>query len=364
MKALKFSLSLAITLLVAFNISFAQQLVFDTTAHDFGHIYDDGGPVTHKFLFTNTGNKPLILTRVKPGCGCTTTDYSKDSIAPGAQGFITAQFNPRGYSTVFAKSISVSSNDSIQPNAVLIIRGTVKNRTTEKNEQYTYSLGALRFDTKSANFGSLDISASAQDTIGVYNPQDTTVTIIFENVPEHIRIEFLPNADIQPKQESKFIIHYNAAKKDDFGSVRDFLVIKYKGRENDRSQQIFVTATLSENFENYTKRQLKRAPKIFIEVTEFSFDTIQQGEEVHAEFTFKNIGKSDLIIRKINTTCGCTAGQLDKKVYAKNETGTIHVTFRSRGKRNQQHQRITLITNDPSNPTIQLYIKGFVVVPD
>ncbi len=363
MKALKFSLVIALFLCATFQNSHAQELLFDTTTHDFGNIYDDAGLATHTFEFTNTGTKPLILTRVRPGCGCTTTDYSKDSIAPGGRGFITTQFNPRGYSSVFAKSISVSSNDIQQENIVLIIRGVVVNKEQEKSRQYPYSLGALRYDAKSINFAAIDVTTKIQDTIGIYNPQDTAVTIIAENIPEHIRVEFIPSAEIQSKQESKCIVHYDATKTNNFGWVQDQFLLTYKNKGTKRSQQIIVTANISEDFSNYTKRQLKRAPKIFMETTEFSFDTIQQGKEVHSEFTFKNTGKSNLIIRRISTTCGCTAGQLDKKIYAKNETGTIQVTFRTQGKRNLQRQRITLITNDPANPTIQLYIKGFVEVP-
>src|SRR4051812_14416696 len=46
------------------------------TEFDFGKI-PQGKPVTHEFLFTNTGDKPLSLQNVQASCGCTTPEWSK-----------------------------------------------------------------------------------------------------------------------------------------------------------------------------------------------------------------------------------------------------------------------------------------------
>lgn len=54
-----------------------------------------GDLVNINFICTNTGNKPLYLYDVHPGCGCTLVDYSKQPIAPGNQGTIEAQFNTK-----------------------------------------------------------------------------------------------------------------------------------------------------------------------------------------------------------------------------------------------------------------------------
>ena len=57
---------------------FAQPAIqFDATTIDFGNIKEEDGKVSGRFEFTNTGNKDLLLTGVKPGCGCTAADYTK-----------------------------------------------------------------------------------------------------------------------------------------------------------------------------------------------------------------------------------------------------------------------------------------------
>ena len=60
------------------------QITFDTTAHDFGTIKENGGKVSAVYTFTNTGDEPLtIITVTNGGCGCTKPDFPKAPIAPG-----------------------------------------------------------------------------------------------------------------------------------------------------------------------------------------------------------------------------------------------------------------------------------------
>ncbi len=92
------------------------------TEHNFGKIAQ-GVPVTTTFEFQNTGTTELILSGVKPSCGCTTPDYTKEPIQPGKKGFIKATFNAASVG-VFHKSITVTSNVSEQP-VVLTIKGEV-----------------------------------------------------------------------------------------------------------------------------------------------------------------------------------------------------------------------------------------------
>jgi hypothetical protein len=71
------------------------KIKFDSDSYDFGEI-TQGDVVKHKFSFVNDGDHPLTLESVKPSCGCTATNYTKEAIAPGETGEIEAQFNSAG----------------------------------------------------------------------------------------------------------------------------------------------------------------------------------------------------------------------------------------------------------------------------
>ena len=58
------------------------QISFENTTHDYGEIElnSDGA---YDFVFTNTGNEPLILSKPRSSCGCTVPSWPKEPILPG-----------------------------------------------------------------------------------------------------------------------------------------------------------------------------------------------------------------------------------------------------------------------------------------
>lgn len=87
------------------------QITFDSTAHDFGTIKENGGKVSAVYSFTNTGDEPLtIITVTNGGCGCTKPDFPKAPIAPGQKGEIKITFQPRGRKGEFNRSVKVKTN--------------------------------------------------------------------------------------------------------------------------------------------------------------------------------------------------------------------------------------------------------------
>lgn len=82
---------------------------FSETEYNFGMI-NAGTKVKHTFKVKNTGNAPLKLTNVKPTCGCTASDYTKEEIAPGKEGIIAVEFNSSGKTGMQRKGITVTGN--------------------------------------------------------------------------------------------------------------------------------------------------------------------------------------------------------------------------------------------------------------
>ena len=81
---------------------------WEETTIDFGEIEHDV-PVVAEFRFKNPGMIPLLISDVKPSCGCTVADYPKQPIVSGTEGVIRVTFDAKetGY---FAKTIAVYSN--------------------------------------------------------------------------------------------------------------------------------------------------------------------------------------------------------------------------------------------------------------
>ena len=81
---------------------------FNEEKHDFGKI-PQGTPVTTIFEFTNIGKEPLILSEVRPTCGCTIADYTKTPVLQNGKGTIKITYNA-AVASAFNKTIVVTSN--------------------------------------------------------------------------------------------------------------------------------------------------------------------------------------------------------------------------------------------------------------
>ena len=94
------------------EVTTPELLQFKEVEYDFGAV-PQGKPVYHVFELKNTGSKAITLNDVHASCGCTTPEWSKDPIAPGATAKIKVGFNAASEGA-FEKFISVQYNDSGQ----------------------------------------------------------------------------------------------------------------------------------------------------------------------------------------------------------------------------------------------------------
>jgi hypothetical protein len=114
-----------------FSIGMAQEpagnnllakLKWDKMEHDFGQIRKSV-PVNFEFQFTNKTNQPVLITNIQSSCGCTTTNYPKEPIAPNKTAKISATYNAANVGA-FTKTLTVTTTAESTP-VVLKITGTV-----------------------------------------------------------------------------------------------------------------------------------------------------------------------------------------------------------------------------------------------
>ena len=79
------------------------------SSFEFGKI-KKGDHKEHTYEITNTGKNPLIISQVKPGCGCTVPDYTKDPIMPGKKGKITLKFDSSNFDGLVNKQAEIYAN--------------------------------------------------------------------------------------------------------------------------------------------------------------------------------------------------------------------------------------------------------------
>lgn len=97
-------------------VSMEEMAAHDTTTvkiidslYNFGTV-TEGEKVAYNFRFTNSGNKPLIVTNTTASCGCTVPEKPEKPVLPGETAFIKVVFNSKGKVGHNEKTITVTSN--------------------------------------------------------------------------------------------------------------------------------------------------------------------------------------------------------------------------------------------------------------
>lgn len=331
---------------------------FDEETYDFGNIKEEDGSVEHKFIFTNTGDAPLVIQGVRASCGCTTPAWTKEPVVPGDKGFVMAKYNPKNRPGTFRKSLNITSNAD-PATKVIYIKGMVEVKPRSTADRYRYKIGDTRFKYQTMNMGKVTTEKPLTRTFEIYNEGEKPITLSAGTKKlDHLTISFQPNV-LEPKAIAKMVITYDAVAKKDFGFVSDPIRI-YTDEESDAEKSLRVVATIEEYFGPMTQEELAKAPKLAFVESEHDFGDIRKNVTVSTEFIFTNTGQSDLNIRALKPNCGCTISKLDKYDYAPGESGKILVDFNSTGRKGRQQKSVVIFSNDPSAPTQRLIIKAKV----
>ncbi len=360
---MKKSITLLLAIIICFPIvNFGQsaksRIAFEKLQHNFGTFKEELGPQTVSFNFKNSGAVPLILNNVQASCGCTTPEWTREPVAPGAKGIIKVSYDPRNRPGVFNKTIRVSSNAE-NADVVLTILGEVTPRARTIEEDYPNEIGPLRAKTNHIAFTPIKQNQIKKDSVEIVNNSAQAVQLSFKTPPQHLTAVIKP-AKLAPKQKGYIVVTFDATKFTAYGFVMNRIYLNIDGQDDYRNS-IAVSTTMEEDFSKLSPDELKNAPVVSYDSESFDFGDIKPNTKNEHTFNLKNTGKMDLVIRDVKSSCGCTAVSPSKNMIGAGESVPLKVVFDSTGKSGRQNKTITVITNDPKNPTTILRISSNIV---
>lgn len=100
-------------------------------------------------------------------------------------------------------------------------------------------------------------------------------------------------------------------------------------------------------------------PKIKFDHLTYDFGTVYEGEKMSHSFTFTNVGEAPLLISSTSASCGCTTSSVSKAPFKPGETGSIEVSFDSKGKNGDVSNTVRVASNAYPSPAV-LTIKAHV----
>ena len=125
---MKRTITILSAILLTCSAAFAQRefdgiVRFDSTVHDFGRVDTRDGAVGCSFTVTNIGTEPLTILAVTTTCTCTSSTWTRASIAPGKEGTIDVTFTNDEGPYPFDKTLTVYLTGMEKP-VVLHVKGT------------------------------------------------------------------------------------------------------------------------------------------------------------------------------------------------------------------------------------------------
>jgi len=359
-------LFLLLALLVFGAAGFAQvaqtKMQFSATEHDFGTFKEEAGRQTFDFIVTNTGTQPLVIQNVVASCGCTTPEWTKQPIAAGAKGKVTAIYDPKDRPGQFNKTLSVYANTQPQV-VVLTIKGEVTPHEKTIAELFTFPVDSVRFESQQLAFTNVKKTEKKIRVMQVINTSKVPVKIQFQTTQPYLSIKANPET-LKPGQKGLVEGSYDATKNPGWGNVTDLVKVSLNGvvKEN---VYYYVSANLVEDFSGLTKEELDNAPVFNLVSNNIDLGKIKGSTQNDVVFKFSNTGKRDLIVRHVRATCGCTVPeQVNNGAPIKpGESSTIKAVFASGSYNGKVTKAIYVYTNDPKNSENVLMFNADVEQP-
>ena len=329
---------------------------FDKTVHDFGDISVNDGPQTCTFTVKNVGKEPIAIYEVVTSCGCTDASWTREPLQPGKTGSITATYKNEDGPVPFDKTLTVYIAGVSKP-IILRLRGLVHEKKKSVAELYgAEKLGSMGLKSLNYKVSNILQGESSSDEAKIANLGTKPMKVTFTDVSPNLTIEVVPAT--VPAGETAALRFSVKSDPNLWGKHLYKATPVVNGVK--AGKPVTVSALTRENFASWTPDQRKNAAQCIFDESTVSFGTVTAGKKVDAVFTFTNKGKSSLTFYSLDAdTPGVTAtlpGDTDAQ-----KKGSIPVKLDTSSlPKGETVIMLTLTTNCPSRPIINLFLTGLV----
>jgi hypothetical protein len=125
---------------------------------------------------------------------------------------------------------------------------------------------------------------------------------------------------------------------------------------------VAVSTIMAANAQTTPATENKNQAEISFDKETHDFGVVSQNQPATYTFMFKNTGKEPLIITNAQASCGCTTPEWTKEPIMPGKKGFVKATYNAAAL-GVFNKAVTVMSNSKT-PTVTLYIKGDVKVPN
>ena len=104
------------------------------------------------------------------------------------------------------------------------------------------------------------------------------------------------------------------------------------------------------------------APRAVVDKPVVDVGKVKKGEPIRYEFVIRNAGDATLEITEVKPSCGCTVAEFDERI-APGGSGRVKTVVATDAFGGGIAKSVTVFTNDPDNPRINLVVKALIREP-
>ena len=335
---------------------------WNETLHDFGTFHESAGKQTCQFVVTNSGDSTMVITQVKSTCGCTVASHPTEPIAPGASDCIDITFTPTGRPGPFEKDVWVYTNTT--PNRTrLTIKGIVVGSPESVSRFFPVGAGDLEFTNLVMAAGEVKKGLLRNNSITAYNSGTDTLVITFDNNTSHITPHAVPDT-VPPGGISTMTFFFDTMRTPVWGINDDHIIIIATPLHSDKVPiyaYANIVVNVVEDFSQLTDEERAKAPTCEVTTDKLLFDNLHRCEIAEATLSLKNTGNSNLIVRRVMSTDKAITTKCDKTLLKPGKEAIVNIKVNpNKVGSNILNSQLTIITNDPANPRIEVRVVGEV----
>ena len=356
-KILYFSILSALSLLICMNTDAqsapVQPLKFSKTSHNFGKISIKAGKQSCTFEFTNEGDSPVVIYNVISSCGCTKPVWPKAPVMPGKGGSIEVTFlNDQG-PYPFEKTLTVYTSASKKP-ILLRISGIVYEKEKSVKEMFPIAIGPLGVMNNNLKLGQLEQGHAKSGNFTIANLSGKDVKIEFANLSAGLHMK-AGESLIKAGEITEITYTVNTIEKENWGNTvysADVVCNGIKAPKN-----LKVNCMIIDNISGMTKEQKNRGSMVLAKNSSVSLGNIQKGKSATAEFSLRNTGVGELKIHKADSNNKDFSIEVPS-VVKPGEEFKVKATIDTNKYKGDEVFTITLITNAPNRPLVNLFVSA------
>lgn len=313
-------------------------------------------PATIAYTFKNTGDKPLVISKVIPSCGCTIANWTEQPIAPGEEGVITAVFDAQAIGR-FDKDLGVFCNAANLP-IYLRFTGEVTTSTKEYAADHLHKVGPISIDRDEIAFENVSRGEKPSMELTVVNHSNNVYNPVLMHLPPYLTAVAVPERLARGKM-GKIVLTLDSWKLPKLGITTSTVYLsRFMGDKVGSDNEIPVSVVLLPDFSMLTPQQKANPPIIQLSETVVDFTKIPSHKKMTKTVIIENHGKTDLKIQDLQVFTIGLSVNINKRVIRPGKRAKMKVTLLSDNlSRIKGTPRILMITNDLKQPKITIGIK-------